>query len=118
MIAVLLPIKTVSEANQRGHWAKKAKRAKEQRFAAGLALRGPCRRAWLTDADEQLVVTLIRLAPSSGLDDDNLASALKATRDGVADALNVNDRNPRVAWRYAQARSKTYAVRVEIAPAQ
>jgi hypothetical protein len=69
-----------------------------------------------------VVVTLTRLAPSRGLDDDNLAASLKAVRDGVADALGLaEDRDPRVTWRYAQANGRAvlglpsgYGVRIEI----
>lgn len=35
-------------------------------------------------------------------------------RAGVADALGIDDRDPRVTWRYAQEKAKGYAVRVEI----
>jgi hypothetical protein len=62
-----------------------------------------------------VAITLTRIAPGV-LDTDNLASALKAVRDGVADALRVDDGSSRVAWRYAQERGKPrqYAVRVAI----
>lgn len=36
------------------------------------------------------------------LDDDNLRSALKAVRDGIAEKLGIDDRDPRVEWRYGQ----------------
>jgi hypothetical protein len=62
-----------------------------------------------------VAITLTRIAPRV-LDTDNLASGLKAVRDGVADALGVNDGSSRLTWRYAQERGKPreYAVRVEI----
>lgn len=61
-------------------------------------------------------VKLTRVAPSNGLDDDNLRGALKSVRDGIADALGVDDRDPRVTWEYDQRRGKPreYAVEVEI----
>lgn len=34
--------------------------------------------------------------------------------NGVADALGVNDRDPRVVWLVAQAKAKTPAVLVEV----
>jgi hypothetical protein len=63
-----------------------------------------------------LEVHLTRIAPRE-LDDDNLRGALKSTRDGVADALGIDDRDPRVRWGYGQERGKVreYAVRVEVA---
>ena len=62
-----------------------------------------------------VAITLTRIAPRV-LDTDNLASAMKAVRDGVADALGVDDGSSRLTWRYAQEKGKTreYAVRVEI----
>ncbi len=47
-------------------------------------------------------VHLTRLAPSGGLDFDNLVSSGKAVRDGVADALGVKDNDRRVTWHYDQ----------------
>ena len=101
---VHLPIATVSESNRRDHWQVKRKRAKAQRqMAAALVPRFglPC------------VVTLTRVSPRE-LDDDNLRGALKAVRDGVADRLGIDDRDPRVEWRYAQRKGAVKAVEVEL----
>ena len=62
-------------------------------------------------------ITLTRVAPSSGLDDDALPASCKAIRDGIADVLGTpNDRDPIYEWRYAQRRGKPreYAVEVTI----
>lgn len=104
----VLPVATVSEANRRDHWAVKAKRVKAQRHAAYVlcpAVPLPC------------VVRLTRLA-SRDLDCDNLAGAMKAVRDGIADRLGVDDRDPRVRWEYAQQRQKGAKgeVRIELRP--
>lgn len=65
-----------------------------------------------------VVVTVTRLAPSSGLDPhDGLGAACKAVIDGVTDGLGLtNDRDPRVTWKLAQERSPrgVYGVRVRI----
>lgn len=62
-----------------------------------------------------VVVTLARIAPRA-LDDDNLAFAFKAIRDGVADGLGVRDNDPRVSWRYTQAKpARGGAPAIEIA---
>jgi hypothetical protein len=63
------------------------------------------------------VVLLTRVAPSAGLDDDNLSGSLKAIRDQVAHWLRVDDRDPRVSWTYAQRRGKRgeWAVEVSVA---
>jgi len=62
-------------------------------------------------------VLLTRLAPSNGLDDDNLTGSLKSVRDEVAKWLGVDDRDRlTVRYRYAQQRSKTWGVRIEFGP--
>lgn len=91
-----LHIRVVSEANQRGHWTAKARRAKAQRQAAYAALP-----AMVATLPLPLVVTLTRCEPRK-LDTDNLAGAFKAVRDGVADALGNDDGDPRIEWRYDQ----------------
>lgn len=109
-LTLTLPLRIESVANQREHWAAKAKRAKTQRRAA------------IVIAKQQLpslpcVVTLTRIAPRT-LDGDNLQSAFKGLRDGVADRLGVDDKDPRVTWLYAQepGKPKEYAARIDIKP--
>lgn len=109
MIEVELPLHVESELNLRQHWAKRSARAKLHRHVACALVPFhplPC------------VVTLIRIAPRE-LDDDNLQGGFKAIRDGVADRLGVRDNDPRVQWRYGQARGKPkqYAALVRIQPA-
>lgn len=107
-MAFEIPMKLPSVANLREHWAAKARRAKEHRrlgFTFGnLYLRGialPC------------VVRIVRVAPRA-LDSDNLSSACKNLRDGLADAIGVDDRDPRVMWEYGQEKGKVAKVRVEV----
>ena len=98
VIVIPLPLKIVSVANLREHWRTKAARAKLHRHTALALLR--------THKLPMLPITvyLTRVAPRE-LDSDNLASAFKAVRDGVADWLNVNDNDPRVTWEYAQRKA-------------
>lgn len=112
LLELELALHTVSESNARGHWGKRAKRAKEQRGVVCLALRA--RLACLLE-QAKLVVTIARVAPRE-LDDDNLRGALKGVRDGVADWLEINDRDPRVSWAYAQERGgvRQYAVKIRV----
>jgi hypothetical protein len=46
--------------------------------------------------------------------EDNLSAGFKAVRDGIADALEVNDRHPRLRWFYGQERGgpRVYGARV------
>lgn len=112
MTTTLLVVRTVSESNGREHWAKKAKRVRAQRFAAALTAQA------ILLQPLPVVVTLVRVAPRM-LDDDNLRGALKACRDGIADAFKVDDRDPRIKWRYGQRRgtAKLYGVEVSVTAA-
>ncbi len=103
---IVLPIKTVAGLNVREHWRARSARVKRERTTAAL----------LTPASPlPCVVLLTRLSPGL-LDDDNLQGACKAIRDGIADRLGVDDRDPRVTWNYAQERCVRgqFGVRVEI----
>lgn len=112
-----MALRTVSEANAHTHWRARQKRAKAQRGAAFAYLRRPT--TPLRPVASALVVTLTRIAPRA-LDDDNLAGSQKHVRDGVADALGINDRDPLVTWRYAQRRGGKgqYAVHITITRAE
>jgi hypothetical protein len=112
VIRVTLPVRTVSLLNEREHWSKRAARAAEHRALAHMLVKPQLRAARL---ELPVRVTMTRVAPCE-LDDDNLRGALKAARDGVADALGVDDRSPRVQWVYDQRRGnvREYAVVIEI----
>jgi hypothetical protein len=109
-IRVTVHVKTVSEANSRDHWAKKAKRVRKQRGDTFLMLRASGYSPLLLPP---CVVTLTRIAPRK-LDSDNNVGAMKACRDGVADWLKVDDGNPLVRYEYAQEKGKQFAVRIEV----
>lgn len=111
-ITVTIPMRIVSVANMREHWATKATRAKSQRILAWAELKAADKAPRLMGP---VTVKLTRIAPRM-LDDDNLRSAFKACRDGVADWLGVDDRDPRVTWDYGQERGhvKTYQARIEV----
>lgn len=118
MIVVTLPLVTVSESNRRDHWTVRARRSRDNRTVARVMFA----RARF-DATGQIylgcdaVVTLIRISPRE-LDDDNLRPALKAVRDGIADALQIDDRDPRVKWRYDQRKGPVQAVEVRMEEAE
>lgn len=105
-----IPIALPSVSNLREHWAAKARRVKSQRKAtrwrlvAGLisALVDPTTRT-------PVAVTLTRVSPRK-LDDDNLCGAFKAVRDEVAAYFGVDDADPRLTWRYAQAKGPAKVV--------
>lgn len=113
VVTLVLPIKTVSEPNVRSSWHAKAARTKAHRGQVALVLRSKIRALGLP-----VTVVLTRMSPGR-LDDDNLRGALKAVRDGVADALGLrDDSDPRVSWAYTQTRVARgeHAISVIVAP--
>lgn len=120
LVECWLPVTVRNEANQRDRWGA-TKRAKAHRTAARLTVFAPLRRAsrptpFLVLHPHGLVVLLTRVYSGRGrpMDDDGVARALKAVRDGVADALGVNDGSDCVTWVVAQERGSETGVRVQI----
>lgn len=112
-VEITLPIKLVSEANQREHWAKKAARVKRQRGIVRVALMAATTAAERATLPSEVVIT--RIAPRR-LDDDNAVGACKAVRDSIAAVFGFDDRNQAVRWTVNQERgaAKEYAVRIVI----
>jgi hypothetical protein len=118
-VAFVLDIKTVNELNRHEHWRVRAKRAKKQHGLAMLVTASKMPWPWLWP----VTVSLTRLSPSKGLDaHDGLPASQKFIVDGIAEALGVDDADPRITWTYAQERgpggsatNTGYAVRVAIA---
>jgi len=107
-VEVLVPVRTVSEANVRQHWRHRKRRASEHRLVTAALLRAQRARPELP-----VVVTLTRIGPKK-IDSDNCWGALKHVRDGVADVYGVDDGDGRYAWRCEQEVFREYGVRVEI----
>lgn len=110
LCSVWVPIKLASALNERGstRWRgarDKSIRGKFATIAAAILaqhrVKAPC------------TVVLTRWS-SSLLDDDNAAGALKRARDGIADALGIDDGDSAVVWVVAQHRSKHRGVFVEV----
>lgn len=107
---ISIPLKTSSGLNAREHFAVRSKRVKREREAV----------SWTLVQHERPTVpcsvTLTRVAPSSGLDDDNLVGSLKAVRDEIAAWLKVDDKDRMtVRYRYAQKRGP-WAVEISFGP--
>jgi hypothetical protein len=108
----------INTSNGREHWRVVAKRAKLHRAAIKVRLRAPAQNIPLVSyfrPETRFFVRLVYVGPRQ-LDDDGVASAVKSLRDGVADALGVDDRDPRVVWVPDQERGgvREYGARVEI----
>lgn len=102
-----LPVRLQSAANLREHWTTRHRRVKAERaLGARLAVNA---------VPLPAIVILTRIAPRR-LDDDNLRSAFKGVRDGIADKLGVADNDSRVRWEYSQARGRPreYGIHVRV----
>jgi hypothetical protein len=110
-----IPLHTGRGLNDREHWAARHRRVqRERQVTSALLPRGLPKLV----GPGPYTVTLTRQAPSNGLDDDNLAGALKSVRDEVAAALGVNDGHVEdVRFHYAQRRGD-WAVLIEVSNVQ
>lgn len=93
--------------DRHGNWQMRHRIVGKQREAVG----------WLLKQFQRpptpVVFTLTRIAPSAGLDDDNLAGSLKGVRDAIAVWMCVNDRkDDLVSYRYRNERGP-YGLRIE-----
>lgn len=106
------PMKLPSCANLREHWGKRSSRARDHRRVGFLKTRDAL---WGNSYALPVVVLLVRYGVRD-LDSDNLASAFKALRDGIADALGMDDGDKRITWLYEQTRCKRgeEAVRIHL----
>ncbi len=108
------PIRTRSPNGWHGHWRVRHAWTKAERLAIKLTFPRTSQGLYQRFTDTTFVVNLTRLAPSAGLDDDNLRSSMKHVRDQVAEELGApGDRVPRLVWDYSQERGK-WGVRVTI----
>ncbi len=117
MITFEIPVKLVCSTNARSHWRVIAKRKKEQRELAKIL----CQSALVMSNGMALrvrqflpIVVMIDRLGKRRMDSDNLATAAKYVRDGIADALELNDNDERIEWRYGQVLGKEYGCRVHI----
>lgn len=111
MVQVEIPLRLVSLANERVHWAVKSKRARIQRQAANLSVRHALIGNF--SLEPPMVICIERIGLRR-LDSDNLAIAAKHVRDGIADALGIDDGNPCLDWKYSQSTGKEYSVKITI----
>ena len=115
-LAFTMPVRTVSEANEREHWRRRHNRKKEQQEDT--------HKAWKkAKGDRPLFlsllpschVRLVRVGPRR-LDTDNLAGSFKHVQDAIAIELGVDDGDSWVKWEYEQVAvgKRVYSVRVEV----
>lgn len=110
-------MRLVNPTNEHAHWCIRHKRASQQRYAARVATGayvGHKPAIAVQRGTVRLVVTITRLGKGT-LDSDSLPPSAKHVRDGIADALGVDDGDEtRVTWQYRQERAREWGVRVEV----
>ena len=90
MISLRLPWPSQAlSPNSRGHWAIKARAAAKARCDAYLLARAAGARP--SGADSAAVTMTFRAPDRRRRDNDNAIAAFKASRDGIADAIGVDD---------------------------
>lgn len=108
-VKVEIPIRLGRGQNDRGGWLKRSKVVKSEKQSVAWMLAGKTKPAL------PCVVTITRIAPSGGLDDDNIVGACKQVRDAFAIWIGVDDKHRDIVrYAYAQARGP-WAVRIEVA---
>lgn len=111
-LELVIPVKTISEANQREHWGAKLRRKKAQQKLI--------KQYWQIVVRRRVIalpctVRLVRIGPRR-LDPDNLAGSFKHCQDAIAAVIGIDDGDERIKWEYAQepAGKRVYQVRIEI----
>ena len=115
VLSVEVPVRLRNMSNARWGWKATAKLAKVVRPMASKLVSRAKPECLAGPGPGPIFVRLVYIGPRQ-LDDDGVASAVKSLRDGVADALGVDDRDPRVVWVPDQERGgvREYGARVEI----
>ncbi|HDS1811562.1 MULTISPECIES: endodeoxyribonuclease RusA [Pseudomonas] len=99
--------------NARVHWREKSKAAKSYRAACHLL----AKQAGVTAPEGEALLMLEFVPPDRRRrDDDNLLAMFKAGRDGLADALGIDDNVFATQIRVSKETTKGGAVRVRIQP--
>lgn len=116
-VAAVIPIHTLSEMNMRQHYGTKSVRTKSHRNTVRICVGMQLLKFRHTPrpTSDLMVILMERHSPRM-LDGDNLGGALKAVRDGTADALGLKDDRERddLDWECAQEQSKSHEVVVSI----
>lgn len=100
--------------NDRLHWRAKVRQKNAEREAVAwqLAMEKPAK------PSVPCIVTITRMSPGNGIDDDNLVSCAKAVRDQIAEWIGVDDRDSeRVRYVVKQERGP-WSVRIQFESAE
>ena len=111
VFACSVPVKVVSEANQREHHMAKHRRKKDQQKVTLLVLQSK-HASGASFAARTVWLTRVIANRGKSMDADNLAGSFKHVQDAVAKWLGIDDGKLR--WAYFQVRGHAPAVNIEI----
>lgn len=94
------------------HWGKQANVTKKQRTYSAVVSSNHIVASGI-ETCKKYKIKLTRYGKRI-LDDDNLSGGFKHVRDGIADALGVDDGSGDIKFEYFQEKSNEYKVKIEI----
>lgn len=109
-VLVEIPLRLGNGLNDHrsNHWGGRSKRVESERDSIAWSLVGKTR------PELPCKIQITRIAPSNGLDDDNLAGACKAVRDQLAKWIGVDDRRKDIVRYVYENERGDWGVRVEV----
>lgn len=107
-----LKVSGLNKSARYQHWGKLAGVAKTQRTMAAISTSNQIVSQKISSG-EHYIVNLTRFGKKK-LDDDNLIGSLKHVRDGIADALGVNDGSDKISFKYDQKQANIYQLEITI----
>lgn len=114
-LSMTLPIEVLSQQNLKSQWTARFRFAKDQRKNLDSWMWGMSLSASGSAFPGRWRVTLVRLGCPQAMDQDNLAVAFKAIRDGIAFWLGVDDQESKdLAWYYGQESDGGVGIRIVI----
>ncbi len=96
---LFIPIRLVSEANQREHWIKKHARNRMQKKAVWLTLMSA------KPSFHTIGATFTLTRHGNKMDTDNNAGSFKHVQDEIAKWFGINDGDPKYTWVYKQQKA-------------
>lgn len=109
----VVPVCIENISNARMHWSENARKAKIHRTSALYAAMSAGIRP-LAKGTAKITLTRIFAGRRKAFDSDGLAIACKSVRDGLADALGIDDGSDRLEFCYLQVRGDANYVSVQI----
>ena len=114
VVTTEVPIRLVSEANQRDHWRVRNARKKSQQFVTSIMLSSIREKLVQVGGEWPLDIVLTRVGPRK-MDKDNNAGSFKHVQDAIAKWFGFDDGDEtKVRWHYEQAIGKPSTMHIAI----